>query len=104
MLKKATIEKRIKEEYDNFVFQGYTTAEISYMGTCLQKWALEQRIGPANLKPIKTEWPAGYEDCPGYHPCPCERVCIVCGAPSGKIGKGCIECKSCYSPGGEDPD
>ncbi|MCX9011763.1 MAG: hypothetical protein OIN66_11655 [Candidatus Methanoperedens sp.] len=57
MIDKAKIEKRILEEYENFVFQGYNTAEIAYMGTCLQRWAIERRAGPANLKPLKEEAP-----------------------------------------------
>lgn len=52
MISKAKLEKRILEEYENFVFQGYTRAEIAYMGTCLQRWAIEGRKGPANLNPI----------------------------------------------------
>lgn len=51
MMDKAKIEKRILEEYDEFVFQGYSTEEISYMGTCLQRWAIERRVGPVNIKP-----------------------------------------------------
>lgn len=51
MLDKAKIEKRILMEYDNFVFQGYSAEEISYMGTCLQRWAIEHRVGPAKIKP-----------------------------------------------------
>ncbi|CAG0950442.1 MAG: hypothetical protein OIN86_13555 [Candidatus Methanoperedens sp.] len=48
---KAKIEKRILEEYENFVFQGYTFEEIAYMGTCLQKWAIERGLGiPDDLK------------------------------------------------------
>lgn len=41
MIDREKLEKRILEEYENFVFQGYTTAEISYIGTCLQRWAIE---------------------------------------------------------------
>lgn len=48
---KAHIEKRILEEYDEFVFQGYSTEEIAYMGTCLQRWAIEKRVGPMDIKP-----------------------------------------------------
>ena len=48
---KARIEKIILEEYENFVSQVYSTEEISYMGTCLQRWAIEKRVGPANIKP-----------------------------------------------------
>lgn len=48
---KEKIEKRILEEYDEFVFQGYSTEEIAFMGTCLQRWAIEKRVGPANIKP-----------------------------------------------------
>lgn len=48
---RAKIEKRILEEYENFVFQGYSTQEISYMGTCLQRWAIEKRVGPGKIKP-----------------------------------------------------
>lgn len=51
MIDKAKIEKRILEEYENFVFQGYTSEEIAYMGTLLQKWAIEKRAGPANIRP-----------------------------------------------------
>lgn len=43
MIDKAKIEKRIEEEYENFVFQGYSSEEIAYMGPCLQRWAIEQR-------------------------------------------------------------
>jgi hypothetical protein len=55
MMDKEKIEKRILEEYDNFVFQGYSTEEISYMGKCLQRWAIEKRVGPANIKPESSE-------------------------------------------------
>ena len=41
---KEKIEKRIREEYDELVFQGYTPEEIAYMGTCLQRWAIERKI------------------------------------------------------------
>lgn len=51
MISREKIEKRIKEEYDEFVFQGYTFEEIAYMGTCLQKWAIERGLGiPDDLK------------------------------------------------------
>ncbi|CAG0997204.1 hypothetical protein METP3_03042 [Methanosarcinales archaeon] len=51
MISREKIEKRIKEEYDELVFQGYTFEEIAYMGTCLQKWAIERGLGiPDDLK------------------------------------------------------
>lgn len=60
---KSGIEKMILEEYENFVFQGYSTKEIAYMGTCLQRWAIEKRMGPANIKPyiedVKVDDPFG---------------------------------------------
>ncbi len=50
MISKEKLEKRIFEEYENFVFQGYTDAEIAYMGTCLQRFVIERRRGPARLE------------------------------------------------------
>lgn len=50
MISKEKLEKRIQVEYENFVFQGYTDAEISYMGTCLQRFVIDRRSGPGNLK------------------------------------------------------
>jgi len=51
MISREKVEKRILDEYENFVFQGYSAEEISYMGTCLQRWAIEKRVGPAKIKP-----------------------------------------------------
>lgn len=50
MIDKAKLEKRILQEYENFVFQGYTDREISYMASCLARFVIEKRAGPANLK------------------------------------------------------
>lgn len=57
MISREKIEKRILEEYENFVFQGYSTEEIAYMGTCLQRWAIEKRMGPANIEPLSQTKP-----------------------------------------------
>lgn len=49
-------------------------------------------------------WQPGYEECPGAMtsqpggPCPCERICSMCGAGPGKIGIGCLECQICLDP------
>ena len=49
MISKEKLEKRILQYYENFVFQGYTDAEIAYMGTCLQRFVIERRKSPENL-------------------------------------------------------
>lgn len=52
MMDKGKLLARITEEYENLVFQGYSVQEISYMGTCLIRLALERKIATAaKLKP-----------------------------------------------------
>ncbi len=42
MIDKGKLEKCIMEDYEQLVFEGYSVQEISYMGTCLIRFALDQ--------------------------------------------------------------
>jgi hypothetical protein len=44
MMDKGKLMKRSIEDYEELVFQGYSVQEISFMGTCLIRLALERRI------------------------------------------------------------
>lgn len=44
MMDKGRLAKRTIEEYEQLVFEGYSVQEISYMGTCLIRLALERRV------------------------------------------------------------
>lgn len=52
MMDKERLVKRITEDYEELVFQGYSVPEISFMGTCLIRLALVRRVATsAKLKP-----------------------------------------------------
>lgn len=52
MMDKGRLVKRITEDYEQLVFEGYSVQEISFMGTCLIRFALERRIATsAKLTP-----------------------------------------------------
>lgn len=52
MIDKGKLEKRITDEYEQLVFEGYSVQEICFMGTCLIRYALERKIATtANLIP-----------------------------------------------------
>lgn len=43
MLDEGKLEKRITDDYEQLVFGGYSVQEISFMGTCLIRFALERK-------------------------------------------------------------
>lgn len=52
MIDKGKLKTRITDEYEQLVFEGYSVQDISFMGTCLIRFALERKIATtANLIP-----------------------------------------------------
>lgn len=52
MMDKGRLEKRTIQDYEQLVFEGYSVQEISFMGTCLIRLALVQKIATsAKLTP-----------------------------------------------------